>query len=263
MIASPNQTIPGQSVYSVWDKHIDTMGSGSDFTAFQDFAGIPSIDMGFGYNAKSAVYPYHSNYDSFDWMKKYGDPDFVYHATIAKAWALVAAKLIDMPVIEFNATDYAFGLKTYVQAAKRTAQESSSNKVLPEAWQSLDDAVAHFLNASVVHDERAAYLRDVYSRIDNIPWWQPWKKVQLYLAIRAINTKYKYLERKFLFPDGLDGRSWFKHVVFAPGKWTGYSGATFPGIVEAIGDKDEDAANRWIDIVSKAIESAAEWLDRD
>jgi N-acetylated-alpha-linked acidic dipeptidase len=85
--------------------------------------------------------------------------------------------------------------------------------------------------------------------------------VQLYLAIRAINTKYKYLERKFLFPDGLDGRSWFKHVVFAPGKWTGYSGATFPGIVESIEEKSEDGVRRWVDIISKAISSAADWLE--
>lgn len=239
------------------------MGSGSDFTAFQDFAGIPSIDMGFGTSSKSAIYHYHSNYDSFDWMKRYGDSSFEYHAAISKVWALVAARLIDSPILELNATDYALGLRNYVQAAKHTAHASSPDTSSPEIWQALDKAVARFLNASTVHDERAAYLRDVYSRIDSIPWWQPWKKVQLFLAVRAVNTKYKYLERKFLFPDGLDGRSWFKHVVFAPGKWTGYSGATFPGIVEAIGDKDEDGTERWIGIVSKAIDSAADWLERD
>jgi N-acetylated-alpha-linked acidic dipeptidase len=239
------------------------MGSGSDFTAFQDFAGIPSIDMGFGFDAKSAVYHYHSNYDSFDWMNKYGDPNFEYHATISKVWALVAAKLIDSPVLQLNATDYALGLKKYVQAAKRTAHEAASEKMMLESWQPLDEAVSHFLNASAVHDERASYLEIQYSQIDHIPWWQPWKKLQLYLAIRAVNNKYKYLERKFLFPEGLDGRSWFKHVVFAPGKWTGYSGATFPGIVEAVEEGDEEAAKRWVGIVSKAIDSAADWLEKD
>ncbi|EUC45144.1 hypothetical protein COCMIDRAFT_96373 [Bipolaris oryzae ATCC 44560] len=263
IVASPNQTVPGQSVYNVWDKKIDTMGSGSDFTAFQDFAGIPSIDMGFGFDAKSAVYHYHSNYDSFDWMKKYGDPDFEYHATISKIWALVAAKLVDSPVLQLNATDYALGLSKYVQAAKHTAQVASPDKTSFESWQPLDDAVSHFLEASAAHEERAADLELQYSLIDNIPWWQPWKKLQLFVAIRAVNNKYKYLERKFLFPEGLDGRSWFKHVVFAPGKWTGYSGATFPGIVEAIGEGDEAATKRWVGIVTKAIDSAADWLEKD
>lgn len=237
------------------------MGSGSDFTAFQDFAGIPSIDMGFGFDSKSAIYHYHSNYDSFDWMKKYGDPSYEYHATIAKVWALVAAKLVDSPVLQLNATDYALGLAKYVKAVKATAQDAAGREISNQVWQPLDEAVSHFLFASTVHDGAASDLEAQYSNIDKIPWWQPWKKVQLYLAIRAINTKYKYLERKFLFPEGLDGRSWFKHVVFAPGKWTGYSGATFPGIVEAIEEDNEEATRRWVDIVSKAIGGAADWLE--
>ena len=65
-----------------------------------------------------------------------------------------------------------------------------------------------------------------------------------------------------MFPDGLDGRSWFKHVVFAPGKWTGYSGATFHGIVEAIEEGNEESVRRWVGIVSKAISSAADWLEK-
>ncbi|KAI4615221.1 hypothetical protein J4E83_006947 [Alternaria metachromatica] len=262
MVMSPNQTVAGQSVYDVWDKRIETMGSGSDFTAFQDFAGIPCIDMGFGFDAKSAVYHYHSNYDSFDWMKKYGDPTFEYHATIAKMWALVAAKLVETPILQLNATDYAVGLQAYVDAVKRKAFDAGPpNKDSSEVFQPLDEAVSHFLFASILHDATAADLAAQYENIGDIPWWQPWKKVQLYLAIRGINTKYKYLERKFLFPDGLDGRSWFKHVVFAPGKWTGYSGATFPGIVEAIEEESEEGVERWVGIVSKAIGSAADWLE--
>lgn len=59
------------------------------------------------------------------------------------------------------------------------------------------------------------------------------KKVRLYFQIRVVNDKYKALERAFLYEPGLDGRNWFKHVVFAPGLWTGYSGATYPGLVES------------------------------
>ena len=67
MVLSPNQTVPGQTVADVWDQEIHTMGSGSDFTAFQDYAGIPSVDMGFRGGKDSPVYHYHSNYDSFSW----------------------------------------------------------------------------------------------------------------------------------------------------------------------------------------------------
>ena len=55
MVPSPNQTVFGQTVRDTWNGHISTMGSGSDFTAFQDFAGIPSLDMGFGGESADSV----------------------------------------------------------------------------------------------------------------------------------------------------------------------------------------------------------------
>ena len=244
------------------------MGSGSDFTAFQDFAGIPSVDMGFGFDSKSAIYHYHSNFDSLDWMERFGDPTFEYHATIAKIWALVAAKLVETPVLPLDASGYALGLQEYVDSVKKKAEDSGYLSTLSSSytddefsWTALDDAVTHFTFAAIVHDGTAAQLLDDYSHIDDIPWWQPWKRVQLYLAIRAVNTKYKLLERKFLYPRGLDGRSWFKHIIFAPGKWTGYAGATFPGIMEAIDEKDDEAARKWIGIAANLINDAAEWLE--
>ncbi|KAH5338240.1 hypothetical protein HBI67_123820 [Parastagonospora nodorum] len=260
LVTSPNTTVQGQSVYEAWDKVIDTMGSGSDFTAFQDFAGIPSMDMGFGFDSKSAVYHYHSNYDSMDWMERFGDPSFQYHATIAKLWGLVAARLIETPVLQLNATEYSIGLDRYVDSVKQKAKEAEYGDKEDDAFEAMDNALVHFRFAAAIQDATAAQLLlDYYN--NDIPWWKPWEKVKLYLAIRTINTKYKLLERKFLYPEGLDGRPWFKHVVFAPGKWTGYAGATFPGIVEGIDEKDDATVKKWIDIASKAIDAAADWLE--
>ena len=55
---------------------MERLGAGSDFCPFFDHAGIPSIDTGFvgDYGV------YHSIYDDFYWMKKFGDPTFEYHA---------------------------------------------------------------------------------------------------------------------------------------------------------------------------------------
>jgi N-acetylated-alpha-linked acidic dipeptidase len=263
LVSSPNQTTHGQSVYDVWDKHIDTMGSGSDFTAFQDFAGIPSMDMGFSIRQgpNDAVYHYHSNYDSFDWMQRFGDPSFEYHATIAKLWALVAARLVETPVLQLNATDYAIGIEQYIGSVKRMAKDAGYNKGKnEEVFDALDKAALRFRFASTIQDALGAqYLDDYYN--NDIPWWKPWEKVKLYLAIRTINTKYKFLERKFLYPEGLDGRPWFKHVVFAPGKWTGYAGATFPGIVEGIDEEKSEVVEKWVKIVASAIDGAADWLE--
>ncbi|KAF1952943.1 Zn-dependent exopeptidase [Byssothecium circinans] len=262
LIQSPNQTIPGQTIGQVWDKKIRTMGSGSDFTAFQDFAGIPSLDIGFGgSDASTPIYHYHSNYDSEAWMEKYGDPSFAYHEAIAKVWAVLAAKLVETPVLQLSAKEYANGLRGYVDSVKRLAEEKGiSGSKRDAVFSPLDEAVSHFYFTASIHDGLAAQLlHEVYH--NDIPWWKWWEKVQLWLAVRKVNTKYKLLERKFLYPDGLDGRPWFKHVVFAPGKWTGYAGATFPGIVEGIEERDARALGKWVRIAAGAVGAAAEWLD--
>ena len=237
LVQSPNQTVKGQTVRDIWNGRISTMGSGSDFTAFQDFAGVASVDLGFGPSSESAVYHYHSNYDSFDWMDKFGDEGWHYHVAITKVWALLAAYLVESPIIQFNATDYANGLKNYLQDVEDKAKESSNGEMQNLSFLSLEKAIAHLHNVTLDFDAYAASLASSIG--EDVPWWKWWEKVKLYYEVRRVNDKYKYLERRFLYPTGLDERSWFKHVVFAPGIWTGYAGATFPGLVESI-----DAGNK-------------------
>ncbi|PYH37934.1 M28 family metallopeptidase [Aspergillus neoniger CBS 115656] len=256
LVKSPNQTVPGQTVRDLWDGDIATMGSGSDFTAFQDFAGVASYDLGFSRGPKDPVYHYHSNYDSFDWMDRFGDPGWKYHETTTKIWALAAAKLVETPVIAFNATDYALGLEKYLNKIKPAAKQ------LPEGasfdFGPLDAAIAKFQAVSAKFD---AYAADLTERLgDDVPWYHWWRKVRLYFQIRIVNDKYKGIERQFLYQPGLDGRSWFKHVVFAPGIWTGYSGATYPGLVESLEAGDLLNSQKWRAIIIERIEAATKLL---
>lgn len=270
-VQSPNQTIANQTIGDVWNKHIATMGSGSDFTAFQDFAGIPCIDMGFTGGTKNPVYQYHSNYDSFAWMAKYGDPGFYYHETIARAWALLAARLVESPLLSLNATDYATALKAYTSKVEQKAKESLAfydsrhgdvEVRHRDLFKSLLTELDRLQSAATAHDGHADELEEKLARLPDLPWYKKWYlRLKLYREIRAVNTKYKLLERDFLYETGLDGRSWFKHVVFAPGIWTGYSGATFPGIVEGIDNGDKASVGRWVEIVAQRVGEAAKRLE--
>lgn len=238
LVQSPNQTVPGQTVRDVWDGKISTMGSGSDFTAFQDFAGIASLDFGFGRGDNDPVYHYHSNYDSFAWMDKYGDKGFSYHIAATQLWALAAARLIESPVIAFSSGDYAEGLQSYLDRIKPTAEN------LPEGshfdFAPLEVAINEFKVSAKNFDVYTAGLTDKLG--EHLPWYLWWKRVKLFFQVRLANDKYKALERTFLYEPGLDGREWFKHVVFAPGAWTGYSGATYPGLVESLQAHDLENA---------------------
>ena len=215
LVQSPNQTNKGQTVGDLWSGHIGTMGSGSDFTAFQDFAGIPSVDFGFDSEPDSAVYHYHSNYDSFDWMDKFGDKGWHYHVAATKVWALFAASLVETPIIPLNTTDYVMGLENYLQKVKDKAALSGSSDTQAYSFANIEKAIAHLKIEAIAFDSHAAALAETIKK--DAPWWQWLQKVRLYHKIKAVNDRYKYFERQFLYAGGLDSRSWFKHVVFAPG----------------------------------------------
>jgi N-acetylated-alpha-linked acidic dipeptidase len=84
----------GGSIYARWragaNLASDTLeppmgdpGGGSDFAGFYNHLGIPHADWGFG--GPSGIY--HSMFDSYAWMSRFGDPGFAYHATAARVGA--------------------------------------------------------------------------------------------------------------------------------------------------------------------------------
>lgn len=289
-VQSPNQTIKGQTVRDVWDGKISTMGSGSDFTAFQDHVGIASLDVGFGGGPNEPVYHYHSNYDSYHWMKEYGDPGYVYHRTMAQILGLITAKLADEPVVSFSALDYAEALRVYVDKVKEKLRSTlhpdrlsadsiqalteddvveirgSTRRDSPDATPAgnvdefraslvrLYEAVWQFTKEATALDTKSDELREQIRR--ELPWWKWPAKLKLGWEIRKVNQKYKRIERSFVYEGGLDGREWFKHVVFAPGLWTGYSGAVFPGLMESIDNQDYANALKWVEIIQHCLSKA-------
>ncbi|KAK1059425.1 hypothetical protein LTR74_012649 [Friedmanniomyces endolithicus] len=255
-VLSPNQTVVGQTVRDTWSGHISTMGSGSDFTAFQDFAGVPCIDVGFGAGKG----------DPFSVDGEVWDPGWGYHVAIAQVIAVLAAELVEAPVIGFSATEYAEGLGRYLESVKAKARtvsdKTGAGKLTLDAdtFAPLEQAIASFRHTALTFDTKAAALSALLTSLPTTPQTPPALLTDLYASARSINTKYKLLERQFLYAPGLDSRNWFKHVVFAPGLWTGYAGATFPGIVEALEEGNRTGVGKWVGIVGGRVEGASDLL---
>ena len=57
-------------------------------------------------------------------------------------------------------------------------------------------------------------------------------------------------ERKLMNENGLPGRPWYRHQVYAPGLYTGYGVKTLPGIREAVEQREWKEAQDNIHIVS-------------
>ena len=65
---------------------VGALGGGSDYEGFLNFLGVPSMDMGFAQIEGGGYATYHSNYDSFAWMSRFGDPTFQHFAALAQVW---------------------------------------------------------------------------------------------------------------------------------------------------------------------------------
>merc|ERR1719213_421989 len=80
------------------------------------------------------------------------------------------------------------------------------------------------------------------------------------MRIIAVNDRLASLERQFLTTEGLPGRKWFRHVLQAPGLYTGYAPKTLPGIYEAIGAQQWTLAQSQIKVAASRVNAAADFL---
>ncbi|KAI0899544.1 Zn-dependent exopeptidase [Annulohypoxylon nitens] len=217
--------------------HLTVMGTGSDYTVFFHHLGISSLDILFNQRG-TAVYPYHSNYDSYYWIEKFGDPGFKKHLAMARLWGLLTVKLAGIPLLPFRASDYADALTRHV---KTLGGRGISGLVLKP----VEDSISKFEIASNSFDTSVHRAK-------------LGKAHQQYPEVAEVSKVYMKLEKSFLLADGgLPGRPWYKHLIFAPGLWAGYDGVVFPRVTECLEHNDIQGANAAIREVSQVIDKAS------
>ncbi len=89
---------------------IEGLGLDGDYVAFQDYAGIPSMNL--EYHGDSGLKG--SCYDSREYVEKFVDPTFESHTTLAKLWATVILELVDEKFISLDISKYSDVVEDYV-----------------------------------------------------------------------------------------------------------------------------------------------------
>ncbi len=200
------------------------LGSGSDYTAFVDHLGIPAVDAGLrgGYGV------YHSIYDDFNWMEKFGDPEFLSHATAARLYTLITMRAAGAEVVPMRFAPYGQALRQHVDELRliRARKLRKANGPQPRAGAEFDGA-ADLIGAVREFRERAEECDRAVEAAARKGGLDRARLTELNDAIAAV-------ERAFLLDDGLPGRPWFKHSVYAPGLTTGYASWPLPAIRQAI-----------------------------
>jgi N-acetylated-alpha-linked acidic dipeptidase len=76
-------------------------------------------------------------------------------------------------------------------------------------------------------------------------------------ALQSLNERLIQTERKLTNPEGLPRRPWYKHLISAPGYYTGYGAKTLPGIREAIEERRYQEAEKEIVRAAQALQEYA------
>lgn len=219
-----------------WKDTIGTLGSGSDYTVFLDYLGIPSIDLRQGQDLSPTYGTYHSTMDSYTWLESEIDPEYEYHVALAQVVGLLVLDLADSKVVPINLMDLGNALEEYLKNIKH----KSKNMIKFLNFTQLENAILKFKRVST---------KFMHSINEN--------------SADCSNKVLGNFERTLLDPDGLLNRKWFKHILQSPGLYLGYDALVFPGIAQALLDKDIGVANQQIQRIADILEISADKLNQN
>jgi N-acetylated-alpha-linked acidic dipeptidase len=230
---------------------IGPLGSGSDYTPFLQHLGVPALDMGFG----GDYGVYHSAYDSFSWMARFGDPTFQYHVAAAQIWGTVALRLANARGLPMDYSDYAIQLRMFANETKRLATRHKLNESFDA--RSLLRAIDDFSDeATKIEKRRQEEILDLDKSLKK----GETEDARTVARLRRINNALIQAERAFIDARGLRGRTWYKHQVYAPGFYTGYAALPFPDLRQALEDGRAADAGEAANRITEAIKRATEVL---
>jgi N-acetylated-alpha-linked acidic dipeptidase len=249
--ASNVQRAPSEEI------HVGDLGSGSDFTPFLQHIGIPSTDIG----SDGPYGVYHSVFDNYAWYTQNADPNFVYLQEMARVLGLEALRMADADVLPYDYVAYAAAISSYIDAAKNkaaggSAQEknvSDSSARTTKKWWKTSESKSGTLDFSAVQ-AAAARFSAAAERVHGLQIAATSDLAKLNLALRQAETG-------LICEQGLPNRPWFKHTIYAPGEFTGYSAVVIPGVNEALDARDLKLATQQLTVLTQALTRAAQALE--
>jgi N-acetylated-alpha-linked acidic dipeptidase len=216
------------------------LGSGSDYTVFLNFLGVPVIDMAF--DGPYGVY--HSQYDNHQWVARIGDPGFRYHEAMTKLWGVMALRLANAEVVPLDYRPYATRIGEFArEVEQRWADREEKTGNAAPAFDLLRSSVRVLAGAAErAHADQTAALASGDST-----------------ALARVNQRLMQAERMLLDPEGIPGRPWYRHQIYAP-KFT-YAPELLPGVAEAVATGNADAVVEQVNRLVAALGRAARTLN--
>jgi N-acetylated-alpha-linked acidic dipeptidase len=254
------------------DLKINALGDGSDYTAFQDHAGISSLNIGYG--GENDADAYHSIYDDFYWYTHFVDTDFSYGRALAQTGGTAILRLADAEVIPFEYKAQAETIGKYVQDLQKLLKEKQDetterNLQLEEGvFTATADPrktyvpppakpVPPFLNFAPLENGVVSLKRSAERYQAAFAKWQAQGTDLPPQSAATLNTDLIEVQRTFLNERGLPERPWFKNQVYAPGAYSGYSARPIAAVREYMDQEKWDQAGDQVPMVGEVFENVA------
>jgi len=252
------------------DLRIGALGSGSDYTVFIDHLGVASINLGYGGEGGGGGV-YHSIYDDFYWYTHFADTEFVYGRALSQTAGTAVIRLADAELLPFQFGDFSETVRGYIDELKKL--DSDQRTQIEERNREIEEGVF-----TATADPRHQYVPPPKDPVPPHLNFAPLengidaltRSAQSYDAARlkanpsnakAVNAKLIESERRLTDSAGLPGRPWFRHMIYAPGFYTGYGVKTIPGVREAIEQKRWQEADEQIQRAGTILTKEADLLD--
>ncbi|KAF5857931.1 hypothetical protein ETB97_005121 [Aspergillus alliaceus] len=220
------------------------MGSGGDANPFQNNYCFSTLDFGLTNAPGEPVFPYHSLFDSEDWIDRFGDPDREYSIFTTKLWLSLATTLSEPLLLPFLAADYGVSLKEMADELRSKAPSTIDLDFSP-----LYTALEDFHQGCVAHD---AYGQSLVQSSQGLA------KKSVLNDIKEVNRKYITLERFFADPDKTLG-SRAVNLILPGGSYYIHS-LGFPQLRDQIGIGNWSGAEEQMNKIIGQIEKATGFL---
>ncbi len=248
------------------------LGSGSDYTPFLQHLGIASANLGF--SGEGSGGSYHTLYDTYEHYTTWRDPDLVYGVTLSQVAGHATLRLANARVLPFDFVNLVDNIALYVDeleelAVKMRTDTARINKLIDEDVYdvALDPSKAFGppLRKTDVPYFNFAPLKNSLEQLaksaDSLDGLLANDEGISDRKLTQLNRLLYMSERQLTRDNGLTGRPWYKHHIYAPGFYTGYGVKTIPGVREAIEIREFDEVSEQIEIAASVLDSLTAQLE--
>lgn len=269
---STNSIAERKKIQNTETLDLGALGTGSDYSAFLQHLGIPTLNLGFGGEDEGGEY--HTNFDTYDNFVKFKDPGFEYGFALSQTAGRAVLRLANADVLPFNFSNLQAKIATYVSEVSTLAKQyresaQSQNKlILNGSYQLANDPTENLKNPSTLIELPEFDFSGLNAAVDSLKASS--SQLNQAIAVRlTANSDFKKLnnslfqaEKELLTAQGLPGRPWYKHTIYAPGLYTGYGVKTLPGVREAIEQYNQKEVEEQILVLSSSILKLSQFLNK-